>query len=247
VTAPPLVRRLQRPGAFRRSWEATYDACYEALRVGTSLIFRSLFHVRRVEPRPRTGKWDALPAETVLLCPNHQSYLDPAFVQLVVNRRVLFVMTDTFYRRRGANVFFRLVGALPVAKGRMTWSTMRRAIALLRCGRSLVVFPEGRLSTDGELSPAQRGVAVIARRAGVPVVPVAIEGSRFAWPRGSKWLHRAEVRLAVGSPTRWSGAASRERDQAFADRVLEEIAAMRGRLLGRGAPVVHNPVTSKRF
>ena len=61
---------------------------------------------------------------------------------LVVNRRVLFVMTDTFYRVPGANVFFRLVGALPVAKGRMTWSTMRKAIALLRCGRSLVVFPE---------------------------------------------------------------------------------------------------------
>ena len=135
--------------------------------VGTSLLFRSLFHVRRIEPPPRAHKWDALPDETVLLCPNHQSYLDPAFVQLIFNRRVLFVMTDAFYRKKAANVFFRLVGALPVAKGRMTWSTMRRAIALLRCGRSLVVFPEGRLSTDGELSPAQRGVAVIARRAGV--------------------------------------------------------------------------------
>jgi 1-acyl-sn-glycerol-3-phosphate acyltransferase len=232
VTAPALVARLQRPGPFRRSWERTYDACYEALRVGTSMLFRSLFRVRRLEPRARTGKWDALPDETVLLCPNHQSYLDPAFVQLVVNRRVLFVMTDSFYRVRTANVFFRLVGALPVAKGRMTWSTMRRAVALLRCGRSLVVFPEGRLSTDGELSPAQRGVAVIARRANVPVVPVAIEGSRFAWPRGAKWLHRADVRLAVGAPLRCTGEPSRDRDQAFADRILSEIATLRARIVG---------------
>ena len=170
----------------------------------------------------------------MLLCPNHQSYLDPAFVQLIVNRRVLFVMTDTFYRVPGARVFFRLVGALPVAKGRMAWTTLRRAVALLRSGRSLVVFPEGRLSTDGTLSPAQRGVAVIARRANVPVVPVAIEGSRFAWPRGARWLHRADVRLAVGAPLHLSGSGDRDRDQAFADRVLAEIAAMRKRMGTRG-------------
>ena len=231
-----FVARLQRPGAFRRSWEAAYDACYEALRVGVSFMFRPLFLVRRVVPRPRKDKWDALPDGPVLLCPNHQSYLDPAFLQLVLKRRVTFVMTDSFYRVKYANVAFRLIGALPVAKGRMAWSTMRLTVALLRSGRSVVVFPEGRLSTTGELSPAQRGVAVIARRANVPVVPCAIEGSRFAWPRGARWLHRASVRIAVGAPLRWTGEPSRENDQAFADAILSSIAALRERIGSEAAP-----------
>ncbi len=187
----------------------------------TRLLFRPLFLVRRVGRPPR------LPDGPVILCPNHQSYLDPAFVQNVVRRRLVFVMTNDFYAARSANWFFRLVGAIPVGSRRLSWGGMRRAAALLRLGGALVLFPEGRLSLDGTIGRAQRGVAVIARRGRAPVIPVAIEGSIRAWPHGARWLKRANVRIAFGEPLVFTGPATREAEQAFANEVLDRVAALK--------------------
>lgn len=198
-----------------------YEVVYFGIESGTRLLCRVLFLVRRVGAAP------ALPKGGVLLCPNHQSYLDPPFVQLVVPRRVTFVMTNDFYRARYANWFFRLVGALPVGVGADARTTLRRATALLRTGAAVVVFPEGRLSTDGILQRPQRGVAILARRTGVPVVPVAIEGSRRAWPKGRRWGRRADVRIAFGPPMVWTGSGGRQAEQEFADRLMASIAGAR--------------------
>jgi 1-acyl-sn-glycerol-3-phosphate acyltransferase len=206
---------------FERFWLWAYDRFYDGFRVIVTLMFRPLFLVRRVGPAPQ------LPRGGVILCPNHQSYLDPAFVQLTLRRRVTFVMTHSFYRLIPAKVFFMLVGAIPVGTGRTSWGGMRRAAAVLRRGGALVVFPEGRLSQDGTLNRAQRGIAGLARRGRAPVVPVGIEGSLRAWPKGSRWLRRADVRVAFGRPMALGGETTREADQAFADRVLEAVADLR--------------------
>ena len=223
----PLRRFLASRGAFARAWAALYELFYRGLESATRLLFRPLFRVRRV------GARRPLPAGGVILCPNHQSYLDPAFVQLVTRRRLTFVMTNAFYRVPGANGFFRIVGAIPVAPGRLAWGSVRRAVALLRRGAALVVFPEGRLSTTGSLGRAQRGVAVLARKGRAPVVPVAIEGSMQAWPKGARWLRRADVRIAFGAPLPAGDATQRDGDQAFADRVLERIADLRASIPAR--------------
>ena len=224
---PSLLASLLRPpSAFARAWRALYEGIYYVLESGTRLVFRTLFRVRRVGPPPR------LPAGGVLLCPNHQSYLDPALVQVVLRRRLTFVMTNEFYRSRAANWFFRLVGALPIGRGRVAHASVRRAVGLLRTGSAVVVFPEGRLSTDGSLHPAQRGIARLAREGRAPIIPVAIEGSMRAWPRGARWLRRADVRIGFGDPIPWVGSPDRGADQAFADGVLEAIKAVQARLPG---------------
>ncbi len=219
-----MARFVDERALVARAWQGVYEFFYAGLKGGTALLFRPLFRARAVGRKPR------LPRGGVLLCPNHQSYLDPAFVQLVTRRRVTFVMTNAFYASRYARWFFRLVGALPLGSGRLALTTTKRAAALLRLGNALVVFPEGKLSVDGALNPAQRGIALLARKGRVPVVPVAIEGSRNAWPRGAKWLRRADVRIAFGEPL-WCGpAGGRAADQRFADDVLERIAELKRRL-----------------
>ena len=221
----PAIRvRSAESDAFARVWKATYEIFYRGLEAGARLLFRTLFRVRRVGPTA------SLPAGGLILCPNHQSYLDPAFVQLVVRRRVTFMMTNAFYKVPVANVFFRLVGAIPVAPGRLAWGSVRRAVALLRTGAALVVFPEGRLSTTGEIGAAQRGIGVLARRGRATVVPVAIEGSIRAWPKGAWWLRTADVRLAFGKEIPYTEAAERDGDQAFADRILERVAALKAEI-----------------
>ena len=223
----PLPRALRPDAPFGRAWRRLYEVCYGGLEGFASLVLRPLFRVRHV------GRVPTLPRGGLLLCPNHQSYLDPAFVQLVVPRRVTFVMTNDFYSVRAANWFFRLVGALPVGAGRQAFTSVRRACALLRLGAVLVVFPEGRLSTDGALQRGQRGIAVLARRGRAPVIPVAIEGSRRAWGKGATLPRRSDVRLALGAALRWPGGpGGREADQAFADRVMGAVADLKARLPG---------------
>lgn len=218
-SSPPAFKT-----AFARTWRALYEGIYFVLECVTRLLFRPLFRVRRVGPLPR------LPEGGVLLCPNHQSYLDPALLQLVWRRRMTFVMTNDFYSSPSARWFFRLVGAIPVARGKLARDSLRRAEALLRIGGAVVVFPEGRLSIDGSLHRGQRGVAVVARRARVPVLPVAIAGSIRAWPRGARWLRKADVRIAFGTPRSWEGPPDRESEQAFADSVMLEISELRRRM-----------------
>jgi 1-acyl-sn-glycerol-3-phosphate acyltransferase len=208
LAARPVFRH--RPwSAFEVAWSALYE------------LFRPLFRVRRV------GGSGAVPAGGVLLCANHQSYLDPAFVQLVVARRLTFLMTTDFYEVPLARGFYRLCGAVPVESGtRRASASIRRARALIRLGRAVVVFPEGRISPPGALGRLQRGVAVLARTARVPVVPVAIDGSARAWPKGARRFHRADVRVAVGEPFLYEGPATREGEHAFVERLSARISAL---------------------
>jgi 1-acyl-sn-glycerol-3-phosphate acyltransferase len=165
-----------------------------------------------------------MPDEGVIICPNHASYLDPLFVQLVIPRRVTFVMTNDFYRKPWGRWFFKLVDAIPVGGWRLSRAGMRRAVAHVKCGRSVVIFPEGRLSRNGKLGNAKRGIARVAGRSGATVYPVAILGSARAWPPGSSRPGVAKVRLKFGKPLRFDGNPDPDAQQAFADEVMRRIA-----------------------
>lgn len=222
----PLATRLNRPGKVASVWRPAYEFGYGCLRSFVTLIFGPLFRVRRVGPPP------LLPEGGVILCPNHASYLDPAFVQLCMSRRVTFVMTNDFYATWWGRWFFALVGAVAVGRGRLARRGLRRAIAHVRRGHAVVVFPEGRLSEDGKPTRAQRGVAILARRSGAPVYPVGIAGSLRAWRKGGRRPRRANVRVAFGRvPMRWEGPHTKGAQQAFANELLERIYELRDSVL----------------
>ena len=217
------VAWLNRPGLISWIWKPGYELGYQALKCGVGFICRPMWKVRRV------GRRAHLPATGVIVCPNHASYLDPAFVQLVVRRRLTFVMTDDFYRSRWGSWFYKLVGAVPVGRGRMARQGLRRAMALVRCGHAVVLFPEGRLSQDGHVHAPQRGVGTLARRTGAPVVPVAIVGSLHAWKKGHRLPGLANVRVAFGAPMRYGEderGGRRAAEHAFAARLMARISRL---------------------
>jgi 1-acyl-sn-glycerol-3-phosphate acyltransferase len=190
------------------------------------MLFRPLFLVRRVGPLP------GLPDGPILFCSNHASYLDPAFLQLVISRRVVFMMTSDFYRRWWGRWFFRLVGAIPVGRGRRAQRGMEQAVAVLRAGGAIGIFPEGRLSRDGSVGPAQRGIAILARMGHAAVAPMGIWGNRRAWPRGASWFRLSDVRVAF-APVLPAAAAEalrgREDERRFAAEVRDRILRARER------------------
>jgi 1-acyl-sn-glycerol-3-phosphate acyltransferase len=98
--------------------------------------------------------------------------------------------------------------------------SIERAKERIRNGQSVLLFPEGTRSRDGRLLPFKKGGFHLAVDAGVPVVPVAIRGTREAMPPGSLQVHAGHVQVSIGAPIATAGLAPDDRE-----RLLEQVRA----------------------
>lgn len=136
----------------------------------------------------------------VLLLTNHQSYLDPVLLAVHLDRPVSYLAKSELFAVPGLAWLIRSLHAFPVRQGGREVGPMKESIRLLQSGRVLNIFPEGERSFDGRLLPFQPGAALVIRRARVPVVPIVIDRSYRAWPRGQLIFGRSPVRVLVGPP-----------------------------------------------
>jgi 1-acyl-sn-glycerol-3-phosphate acyltransferase len=88
-----------------------------------------------------------------------------------------------------------------------------------------VIFPEGTRTRDGQLGPFKKGGFHLAMEAGVPIVPIALRGTRALMPRGSLRVKSGEVFVTIGPPISTSGLTIDDRP-ALIERVRDAIAAM---------------------
>jgi 1-acyl-sn-glycerol-3-phosphate acyltransferase len=172
----------------------------------------------------------------LILAPNHASFLDPVILQSATRKRVSYLMTETYWRIPVLNWLFRFFRTIPVQVSGPNRSALDRAVARLREGAVVAIFPEGSRSPDGRLLPARAGVALLASAARVPIVPVAILGTHRALPRGARFIRPVRVQVRFGEPIppveEAEGIPRRERHRAITARVMEQI----GRLLDRPPP-----------
>src|SRR5690606_26673628 len=89
-------------------------------------------------------------------------------------------------------------GAIPLPRRRIPFSALRTALAALREGEVVGVFPEGTRVSHWATLPPRRGAAWLAVRAGVPLVPVAVVGTGRAFGLDNR-LHRAPIRIVIGA------------------------------------------------
>lgn len=126
---------------------------------------------------PRTGG--------LLIVSNHQSDLDPAVVQVVCPRTVYFMAKSELFEIRVLGRMIRWFRAFPVRRGEPDRTAIRKAVAYLRAGEAVCMFPEGEVSEDGELLPLKAGLALVVRMAEVPVICIGLAGTRKIMPCGS--------------------------------------------------------------
>jgi 1-acyl-sn-glycerol-3-phosphate acyltransferase len=164
----------------------------------------------------------------VLVVSNHQSYLDPVLVAVQLRRPMSFLGKSELFRNRFFAWLIRSLNAFPVRQGAGDVGAVKETINRLQAGHLLNIYPEGSRTEDGELLPILAGVALVIRRAGVPVVPCVIGGSYDAWPKGTKVPRPHPIRVLYGPPMDLSGAKPAEIvrtiDQTFR-RMLDELRA----------------------
>jgi 1-acyl-sn-glycerol-3-phosphate acyltransferase len=187
-----------------------------ACRLFTTLKFR--LKVVGLHHLPKTGG--------VLVVSNHQSALDPVLIAVQARRPFSYMARATLFRNKAFSWLIRSLNAFPVHQGKADTSAMKEGIARLKVGHILTMFPEGHRTRDGNLLPIQPGVALIARRAGVPVVPVVVDGAYHAWPKGAALPRSVPIRVLYGPPLAVEGLKTEQIveliDQTF-HRMLAEL------------------------
>ncbi len=131
----------------------------------------------------------------------HRSWLDPPCIVGACPRAVSFLILDTVYARPWARWLYRMVRAIPVSNGGGgALAGTREALRRLAAGGVIGVFPEGRVFRDDAPGRIRPGAALLAVRAGACVVPIHIQGSADAWPRGTALPRRRPIVVHVGLP-----------------------------------------------
>lgn len=202
-----------RSGAGHVMQEAFYRTCRHFC-VGAMSALTGVRHFNV----PDTGD----PADGMLLVSNHQSFLDPVLVGMSMPRPLHFLARQSLFRFPGFRELIRALGAHPLQRGRMDPAAIRTVLRLLRGGRWLLVFPEGTRTRDGSLGRFRPGSAELAARAGVPVLPVCIQGADRAWPRHQPLPRPARVAVAYGEPIPPEGRDG-DRLMQLATRQIEQM------------------------
>ena len=134
----------------------------------------------------------------MLVC-NHVSFLDVFFLGFPLRRPLNYVARSTLFVPI-LGMFIRSVGGFPIQRDGIGASGMKETLRRLKAGGIVALFPEGTRSLDGELGPLKPGIAVLATRVGVPVVPAGLAGLYESWPRSRLLPVPHPVRIHYGQP-----------------------------------------------
>ena len=143
------------------------------------LFFRFLF-------RWQVTGLENIPSGGAMIAPNHQSFWDIPLVAVALHkRRTHFMAKSELFKNPVVAWSIRTVLAFPVKRGAPDRTAIRHAVELLQSRELVTIFPEGTRSKNGELGYFEPGTAMIAIKAGVPIVPVAIIGTSLIFRQGS--------------------------------------------------------------
>jgi 1-acyl-sn-glycerol-3-phosphate acyltransferase len=163
---------------------------------GRSLLFISgvKVHVHGLE--------HLTPGEIYVFAANHRSQFDIFVLLSVLPGNFLFVAKKSLFRIPIFGQALTRMGSVPIDRSNRQEAikSLNQAVAKVRQGFSMIVFPEGTRASSRELLPFKKGVFVMALKAGQPVVPVAINGTMAIQPRGALRLQPGPIQVVIAPP-----------------------------------------------
>lgn len=192
--------------AHARGWSRA------ALRLaGVKVTVEGLEHVPRGEP--------------LIFMGNHQGNFDILALFLAIPQRFAWLAKEELFKVPVFGHSMRRAGYIPLDRGdgREALRSLERAAGMIRAGASVVVFPEGTRTKDGNLLPFKKGGFLLAGKAEVPIVPFTITGSMAINPRNRIELYPGTLHIRFAAPIATAGRG-RQRDELMTE-VRQAIAA----------------------
>jgi 1-acyl-sn-glycerol-3-phosphate acyltransferase len=151
--------------------------------------------------RMRCKGREKIPASgPLLVCANHQSFLDPVIVGLAFDRRLNYLARQTLFRFAPFRLLIQFLDAIPLDREGLGLAGLRESMRRIKRGEAVLLFPEGTRTLDGSVQPLQPGFCALARRGKVTVLPVGFDGAFDAWPRTAKLPSATKIHLCIGEP-----------------------------------------------
>ena len=171
-----------------------------------------------------------IPKPPYIIAANHQAWFDPAFIiPFLPEKPLIYTMAkrETVFNRAWKRKLLPLVGVFPISpnRGELDEQGLRTVYQVLERGGVMLMFPEGRYSRGKALRPLKNGIAYFALQAGVPISPVAVNGTGSLWPF-------SRVSVTIGPPIQPDLPAWWELNRRVAtvlDRVRTSLAGAIGR------------------
>ena len=179
--------------APRPRGHSTFGRClYSVLWIVSRALGVSMFGVRTrfAEPLPERGG--------LIVLSSHQSHLDPLLLGLACDRRLSSLARSSLYAFKPFGFIITALDAVPIDRNASAVAAMKTVIKRLEDGAAVIIFPEGTRTATGRLGEIKSGFALIAKKAKVPIVPVAIVGAWECWPKTRLLPRPGRIRLEFG-------------------------------------------------
>jgi 1-acyl-sn-glycerol-3-phosphate acyltransferase len=155
-----------------------------------------------------------VPARAVVYCSNHESNVDPAVLFEGLDPMLHIFYKAELHKVPLMGLAFDIGGFVAVERAdrHKSFASVDAAALSLQEGNSFLIFPEGTRSRSGELLPFKKGGFIMALKAQVPVVPVAVSGGRASMRKGSAIVRPVTVTVRLGRPISTEGMTIDDRD-----------------------------------
>ena len=218
-------------GPARLYWHMRRTTKYRLSQMVFYLI--AYFFTKLVWQTRVYGKLAIRDGEGAILICNHTSPIDPFFIQTLSDRVAHWMVAKEYCAHPALAWIFRIAESIPVNRAGVDTAATKMAIRFAKQGDLVGLFPEGRINSSGRLLlPGRSGAALIAVRAGVPVIPCYVEGAPYNGSEFGSFFMTARVRVFIGEPIDVAEYAEREDSkEAQAEltlRFLKEIATLAG-------------------
>lgn len=163
------------------------------------------------------------PSGPLLLLSNHQSVLDPFFIQTFCPRPCHAMAKSTQFAAPGFAALMTRLQGFPVRRFQVDPHAVRIALRRLEQGECVHIYVEGERTWDGSLQEARPGTIRLALRAGVPILPVVVDGAFDAWPRWARTPRSAPVHVRFGPQFRLPHLPERAAREAALPEATAEV------------------------
>ncbi len=182
------------------------------------------FRFRVVGTIPRTGGF--------IVAANHASYLDIPLLGCGMRRRAWFLGRSDLFPVPGLKAICQWLGWIPLRIGRLDRDAFGKAVALIKEGKVVVIFPEGSRSQDGRLQSPKPGIGMIVAQTGCSVVPAYLKGTYDVLPSGTMRPRFHPVTVFYGEalpfPRIEEGGDTKQFYQNVSRTVMDRIASLGG-------------------